>query len=720
MNKVRLVQQVQQSECGLCSVLMILRYYKSYDTLEDLREILEAGRDGLNIVELKQLLEERKFKTRIIRSKIEKVEEVGCLNQLKLPFIAYWNNEHFLVVSKIKSKYIEVFDSASGRRKLKHEEFLKHFSGYILEAIPTEEFVPKKEKPKRWNYILKQLLKEKKIIVGVSLLSLISYFLTIVFSKLTQWFVDNYIMVDNEVKYDFKNIIIGIGLFILLTIIITFTRNFSVVIMKVKTESVLLKRVFAHLLKLPYSFFETRTHGDLISRLGSVNYVKDFILDNVIGSIFNFGVGVVLFIYIGTISYKILLVTTILVLINCLSIILTRKPIEYLNKEEILNSSKVNSVQVETIFSIFTTKILRLEDIIFKNWNDSFKKYLLKRKEREYYQACITSVSSILNIISPIIIVLFGYIGYKNNIISLGEIMITQSFIINLLSISSNIVNTCNTYLIASNYLDRVVDITNKEIEDVYGESLDVINDIEFKNVDFSYYKNGNKVLKNISIKIKRGEKIAFVGGTGSGKSTIAKLLMGLYEPTEGQVLINSVDLKNISKKSYLNLATIVPQDIYIYTKNILENIKLERKDTTVEDVENAAKVACIHDEIMNFPLKYKTMLSDRGMNLSGGQRQRIVIARSVLSNPNLIVFDEGTSYLDNLTEKNIMKNLKEKKATIIMIAHRLETIIDCDRIYLIKDGEIIESGSHEELMKMEGQYYNLYTTKSNKVKECI
>lgn len=122
----------------------------------------------------------------------------------------------------------------------------------------------------------------------------------------------------------------------------------------------------------------------------------------------------------------------------------------------------------------------------------------------------------------------------------------------------------------------------------------------------------------------------------------------------------------------------------------------------------------------MNFPLKYKTMLSDRGMNLSGGQRQRIVIARSVLSNPNLIVFDEGTSYLDNLTEKNIMKNLKEKKATIIMIAHRLETIIDCDRIYLIKDGEIIESGSHEELMKMEGQYYNLYTTKSNKVKECI
>ena len=446
------------------------------------------------------------------------------------------------------------------------------------------------------------------------------------------------------------------------------------------------------------------------------NTAKDFILDNVISSIFDFGVGVILIIYIGTISYKILLAALVLILINSITLVFTRRPIEFANKEEIINASQVNSIQVETIYSIFTTKILRLEDIVLKNWSRAFKSYLEKRREREYYQIFITGVQSILNTIAPLIMVLAGYFAYKNGMVSLGDIIISQSFILNLLSISSKVINTFNIYLIASNYLDRVVDITNKEVEKISGDILDDINTIEFKDVDFSYNKDGQKVLKNISLNISKGEKIAFVGSTGSGKSTLAKLLMGLYKPVKGQVLINGKDMASLDKDNLLKLATIVPQDIYIYAKNIEENIKLERENVTMQDIEEAAKTACIHDDIMQFPLKYNTMLSDMGMNLSGGQRQRVVIARSLINKPKMIVFDEGTSFLDNVTEKNIMRNLKEKDSTIIMIAHRLDTIIDSDKIYFLKNGEIVESGTHEELMKNQGEYYKLYTARGENI----
>ncbi|MFR4162075.1 MAG: peptidase domain-containing ABC transporter [Paraclostridium sordellii] len=712
MNKVKIVQQVQQSECGLCCVSMILKYYKSYETLEDLREFLEAGRDGLNIVQLKSILDFKNFDTKVVKCNVQSEKDLYSLKEISLPCIAFWNKEHFLVISKVTKKSIEVFDSASGRRNLSYSEFYQSFSGYILEATPNEKFIPKKEKAKKWRYTIKQLTEEKKLVFTASILSLFSYILTIVFPKMTQWFVDNYISNPiNETSIDIKYIVIIVLLAIFLTIIITFARNLSIVLMKIKTEKVLLKKTFHHLINLPYSFFETRTYGDLIMRLGSINYVKDFILDKLIAAFFDLGIGIILLIYLGTISYKLLLVAIGIVLINCLSIMLTSKSIEYLNKEEILNASKVNGIQVETIYSIFTTKILRLENLVFKKWDTCFSEYLIKRKQREYYQLISTSVALILNIVSPLIILFIGYLGFKNHVITLGEIIISQSFIINLLSISSNIIQTYNVYLIASNYLDRVIDITNKQLEDTLGEVIEKIENIKINNVDFSYSKNGTKILKNISMDIKNGEKIAIVGETGCGKSTLGKLLMGLYEPSKGNIMYNSIDLKNLDKKKVLDLISIVPQDIYIYARNIFENIKLDRTNISEEDVYEAAKIACIHDEIVNFPLGYNTFLSDMGMNLSGGQRQRLAIARSILSNPNLILFDEGTSFLDNLTEKKIMNKLKSKHCTMVIIAHRLETIIDCDKIFLMKNGEIIESGSHEDLMNFKGEYFNLYNT---------
>lgn len=716
MSKVKIVQQVQQSECGLCCVSMILKYYKSYETLEDLRELLDAGRDGLNILQLKSVLDLKNFDTRLIKCNLQSKDDVYSLKKIKLPCIAFWNKEHFLVISKINKKSIEVFDSASGRRNLSYLEFYQSFSGYILEATPNEKFIPKTEKAKKWSYTIKQLTKEKKLVVISSMLSLFSYIITILFPKMTQWFVDNYISPKiKETSIDIKYVLILVAVAILLTIIVTFARNLSIVLMKIKTERVLLKKTFHHLINLPYSFFETRTHGDLIMRIGSVNYVKDFILDKLIGAFFDLGISIILLIYLATISYKLLLVTIGLILINCLAIILTSKPIEYLNKEEILNASNVNGIQVETIYSIFTTKILRLENSVFKKWDTCFSDYLIKRKQRECYQIISTSVATILNIISPFIILFVGYLGFKNHVITLGDIIISQSFIINLLSISSNIIQTYNAYLIASNYLDRVTDITNKQTEDTSGESIENIEEIKINNVDFSYSKNGIKTLKNISMNIKKGDKIAIVGETGCGKSTLGKLLMGLYEPSEGSIMYNSIDLKKLDKKKLLELITIVPQDVYIYARNIFENIKLERENISEDDVYEATKIACIHDEISGFPLGYNTFLSDMGMNLSGGQRQRIAIARAILANPKLILFDEGTSFLDNLTEKKIMNKLKSKDCTMVIIAHRLETIIDCDKIFFMKEGEIIESGSHKELMDLAGEYFNLYNTNIEK-----
>ncbi|MEI4311773.1 peptidase domain-containing ABC transporter, partial [Streptococcus suis] len=274
---------------------------------------------------------------------------------------------------------------------------------------------------------------------------------------------------------------------------------------------------------------------------------------------------------------------------------------------------------------------------------------------------------------------------------------------------TNNIFETVVSFYNSKTFLARIVEILEEDMEENGQLKFDLKGDIELRNVSFSYTKDSKKVLENISLEIKQGEQVAIVGSSGSGKSTLSKLLIGLYPASSGKILFDNIDYDEFEKKYLRQQIGIVPQDMTLFNKTILENI-IGDNIISQEEVEEICKLVNIHDEIQNMPMGYHTIVSEMGLNLSGGQRQRIILARALVKKPRIMLLDEATSYLDNVNEKQIMRKFKEQNITIILIAHRLSTIIDSDQIFVMDNGKISERGTHRELLNnRDGLYSQLY-----------
>ena len=402
----------------------------------------------------------------------------------------------------------------------------------------------------------------------------------------------------------------------------------------------------------------------------------------------------------------------ILVLLAFLLKLLSNR-ILMLNQMEISGLSNIQAIQTELIYSMLNIKIAKIEDKMYKVWNKEFLYTLDRTKDRDLAQNYYSTVSTAVQTILPIALFIFGIGLYAKGLYSLGEIMSYYSIINTICIYSVSIITTMNYFQLSEQYLERVKDITDQK-EEANGDKWLESNfnkDINLKNVSFKYSKNSATVLKNINMEIPFGEKVAIVGASGSGKSTLGKLILGLYEATEGEIKFGEIDIKDVNKESLSKLMGIVPQDTYLFNKTIFENITMNRDDITIEEVIEACRIAQIDKEIESMPMGYHTLISDMGMNISGGQRQRIILARSIVSRPKIILFDEATSSLDSINESNISKYLENLGCTRIIIAHRLSTIADSDIIYVLQNGEIVEAGKHEELMKERGVYFKLYNS---------
>ena len=326
---------------------------------------------------------------------------------------------------------------------------------------------------------------------------------------------------------------------------------------------------------------------------------------------------------------------------------------------------------------------------------------------------------SLSQTINPFLLLTFGIYEYFKGNLSLGSVIAFYSLAITFFSSGVSLFQTWNNFLLSTAYLERLKDITDAEIEQnpETAKSLNISGDIRLKDVSFSYTNESEPVIKDINLHIKSGQKVAIVGASGSGKTTLSKILLGLYEPTKGNIYYDNINFNELNKQEIRKQLGVVPQDISLFNKSIYENIKMNKPDVTLEDVKKAAQIAQIADEIEAMPMGYYTLVSDMGLNLSGGQRQRIALARAILNNPQIIILDEATSSLDSVNEKKVSNYFKDIGCTRIVIAHRLSTIIDSDVIYVMDKGKIIESGTHKELMILNGSYANLYRAREEKKK---
>lgn len=705
--KVPYVEQLQQTECGLCCVAMILRYYKSYESLSTLRNLMESGRDGLRLNELKELLDNLGFSSKAYKTTVE-----GLL-MIDSPCILHWNDNHFVILEKTNKKYFYIVDPAVGRKRVSYDEMAVSFTGIVLIPLPNKNFKPQVNKENPFKILIPIIKLNKNMFAFIFLLSLFAYIATLFIPISIQILTDS--IVQNKVFHNSYFWLFSTTLAVYSFVL--YIRGKYLVKIKAVIEKDLRSNVFQHLLEVPYKFFEVRAKGDILYRMNSIDVIKDLLTDRIIKGILDFGA--LLFIFGYMLSQSMVLASVVLCLffiyLSCT--FLLRNYLKELNLYEVVERSKLQKSEVEAISSIFGIKVASSEGEILYQWknkmDDVLKRFIKQGEVGNLYN----TFSQVCILVSPIIVLFFAMNQYLGNQFTIGQTISFYTISTMFFSYASSFFQTWNYFWIASNSIERLKDITQTPKEDMGIDKTEPMlsGDIRLENVSFSYTTKSNLILKDLTFHIKSGQKIAIVGQSGSGKSTLAKLLIGLYEPTEGMIYYDNEPITSINKKKLRREMAIVPQEIQLLNKSIFDNIVMGNMNASFEKVTKAAEIAQISETIEEMPMQYSTLISDMGSNLSGGQRQRIALARSILNKHKVVILDEATSSLDSLNELKIADYFTNIGCTCIIIAHRLSTIIDSDMILVLEDGKIVESGNHQELLDKKGKYYSLYSTKFEK-----
>lgn len=708
LRKVPCIEQMQQTECGLCCIAMLLRYYRSNESLSSIRNELSVGRDGLQISDLHDYLKKRHFETHIYRVSTEH------LTELPLPAIAYWQKKQFVIIERITKKQITIVDPAFGRLSMSLDDFNAAYSGVIMTAEPTAHFHPCRKKVNPWRYILKDMSNKKNILLRTIFISLMAYGIQMILPLLIQIIVDG--LIQDTTRIDLKIcILFAISLFAIYGIA-SFLQQLSLTDFQIEIDKNLTQKTFHKLVSLPYSYFDNRSNGDLLFRLSSLDIIRTLLSDHIISGIIQTGYAIAILIYLFNKSVLLTGITIVIFFINGMYILVMRERIMDANQTQIVKDTKLESIQTETIYSILGIKTSGIEQDIWHNWNEQYAQSINSYKKKGSVLNLYSTIISLLQMIGPMIVLLFGIQQHIMNQITIGECIACYSLATSFIGTSLSLFNLWNDFAMASSYLDRILDITLEDSEETpeYNVPIALNGNIEFRNVSFSYSKNSEPIINNLSFTVKKGKKFAIVGPSGSGKSTITKLLLGLYQPTSGSIYYEGVNINALDKSELRQQIGIVPQDMSLFNRTIAENIALNDEHYDMEDVISSAKIAKIDDEIMAMPMNYRTLISNMGSNLSGGQRQRIVLARAIMKKPRVMILDEATSSLDNVNEKIIANHFKECGSTQIIIAHRMSTIIDADEILVLDHGKKVESGTHNELMKKNGVYAQLYNNRNS------
>ncbi|MBU8589141.1 peptidase domain-containing ABC transporter [Priestia megaterium] len=712
--KAPYIEQMEHSECGLACIAMIVNYHGYQVSLAEVRDQFGASKKGTS---LHNLVEISSFYN--INAKVFKAERIES-SIINYPIVVFWENKHYIVLEKISknNKSFSIIDPAHGRRSITNTEFYEKYSGYILTFTLSEGFT-KRKKQSKTNFLWSHIITQKKVLFSVLLVSFILQGFGMVIPKITQWITDNIILKQQT------NYINLIGIMVLTIYIFyqlfSITRGYMIARLQTLIDSSLMSTFIAKLFNLPYSFFETRTSGDLIYRANSNTLIRQILSSRVIALV----IDTILIIGYAAMMFYIkwqlaLLVIGLSIIIICTMLLSTRL-IRNLSDKNLLIQTKTQSYLTESIYGICDVKVLGAEEKIFKNWFKLFKQHLKISQKQSFITSTLESFGVGIQFITPLFLLWIGTNMVISKNITLGELLafnsLAVSFIVPIVSMGT----TYSQLLLLGSYMQRLQDVVESKSENLDLEEIkDFKGHIEFKDVSFKYDYFGKNVLSSINLTIKPGEKIAIVGTSGSGKSSLAKLLLGLNLPTAGTLTYDGQDIKNLNIQSVRKKIGAVLQETRLFHGSVLENIELLSEEKSLNNVIEIAKIADIHEDILKQPMGYHTMISEGGNNFSGGQRQRLLLARALIKKPKLLILDEATSALDNLSEARIQENLEKLNCTQIIVAHRLSTVVNADRILVMHDGSIIESGTHEELLSKMNYYYNLYYGEKEKRNEKI
>ena len=693
MKKIKYIPQFTQTECALSCAAMIADYYGHHISLKALRDDLQPGRDGITAVQLLQLFERLGFSCKIYRC------ERAQLTELQLPVVAYWDKSHYVVIERIKKNHIYIVDPSIGRMICTASEFDKLFSNLIFAPKPADNFCKKKaEKSEWWKYLF-LFAQNKYGILAVILLSLVAYAASLLVPYIAQNLVDGSMFAQKQIAVLGIVIILGYGL--------AYTGS-SLISVFVKTD--IYKKFYRIVMKklsdAEYRYYETRNVGSISYNIDCADTINEQFSAMIVAILISGGATVFLSCYIAFSFFPLFLELLALLLLVYFTLYAVNRWIVQLGQLEIAGKSELRGKQYEFISAIENMKIAGIEDRFYKTWDQSFTSAVAKNRAINKAQAIYNSLSAVFSLVIPLAVLLISFSYTFRGRITAGQAISFYSLSTIITSFALTFFSSVNGFKQIQNYLVRLSDAVGVQPEETGSLFLHDVQSIELRDVSFQYDKNAPMILKNLTMKFEKGKKTAIVGASGCGKSTVASLLVKLYKPVSGEILYNGIPAEQFESRHLRHVICCVPQDGALFNRTIKENITLFSKDYAEDEILEACREAEIYDDLMKMPMKLETPLSDIGSNISGGQKQRIFLARALLTKPEFLVLDEATSSLDSKTEQSIYDTLKKQKRSQIVIAHRLSTITDADHIYVLKDGQIAEEGTHEQLMQRGGEYY--------------
>lgn len=698
--RVRFQQQCEHSECGLACASMMLDYFVDKTKLSGLRERYGVPNGGYNLLQIQEVLKENGVLSKAIKIGRE------SLKQVPKPFIAFWDRKHFVVVEKVSPGSVSLVDPALGKKKVSNDEFEEHFSKIIL--YPTSDSKRKFQIPKLHPVLVENAKKNGKLLLSTLAFSMIMQFMSLLVPYAIQKIVDGF---GSETIFSFK---------MLLAILLGLTTNYFVfnlirtrLITKLQTtfDKGFLGDTIQQLLDLPYSYFVNRSKGELIYRINSNTYIRQIIVDRMIELLIDI---CFFFLYLGAMMrYSPALATFTIFVAGALCLIMdaNTKINRRIAQNEMVVTTKSQDMINEMINNIFTIKSTNSQRNLFTKWSDNFDKQIGLEKKRAKYASYLYNATQTIQIFYPLCIFLGGYFLVLHDKMTIGGIVAFSSLGTSFLGPIVAIMSSYGQLVAVKIYLERLLDIMDTPNEtETEGKELpaESCREIDMEHVFYRYSQFSKYAISDVSVSIKPFEKVAIVGSSGSGKSTMMKVMASLYPVTNGVVAYGKKDVRDLNVHRLREKVGIVLQENMLFSGSFRENITMGR-DFTDEEINKVLAATNLTGLVESFPLGLETRISESGQNLSGGQRQKIAIARTIISNPQIVFMDEPTSALDNASEKIVMDYLFNMKATLVVVAHRLATIRDFDRIIVMDKGRIVEQGSHEELLERDGIYANLY-----------
>ncbi|MEG4326204.1 peptidase domain-containing ABC transporter [Microcoleus sp. herbarium5] len=708
------IQQQSAADCGATCLAMISEYWGKKFSLNYLRELAEIGRSGASLKSLAKAAERMGFQTRPVRASLTPLRNQN-------PWIAHWQGNHYVAVYRFKNQQVLVADPAAGKRWMSIKSFTENWTGYALILDPTAELY-RNHTAEHQGIKLKNFVgivwPYRAAIAQILLLSLLLQLFGLVTPLFTQVILDQ-VVVSKSVA-TLHVFAIGLLLFSVWRTLLGATRQYLLDYLSNRIDLTLISGFISHTLSLPIKFFESRQVGDILTRVQENQKIQAFLTRQAITAWLDALMAVV---YIGLmVYYNWRLALLVLALIPPI-VILTLVATPFLRKvsrEIFTESAKQNSSLVEMITGVATVKATAAEREMRWRWEDQLTSMINAKFRGQKLANSLQVIGGGINTLGSTALLWYGAMLVIQDELTIGQFVAFNMMIGSVISPVLSVVGLWDEFQEVLVSIERLDDVFSAQPEESPYKPMLVLpriqGNVKFDNVSFRYAQDEERnTLQNLSFEVQAGETVAIVGRSGSGKSTLVKLLQGFYYPEKGRLTIDGHDIRHISLQSLRVQLGVVPQDCFLFSGTILENITLYKNgndaaSASLEQAIEVAKLAEAHAFIQDMPLGYQTPVGERGTSLSGGQRQRIAIARALLGDPRILVLDEATSSLDTESERRFQQNLARisRDRTSFIIAHRLSTVRNADRILVLDKGILAEQGNHDELMAERGLYYHL------------